>query len=125
MLAGPEAKQRTWNRLARPDGPLPANAEAFEMGLGFSSCADPAMLAPVLDDLLATLRPTYEAMDPMMGVRVAKYVMPVTLAGRVDDLDARLEAWLAANPDAPGVLRKVVVEALDEVRRALTAQSAS
>ncbi|MDE0573523.1 aminopeptidase N [Demequina sp. B12] len=124
LIGTPEAKQRAWNRLARPQGPLPANALAFEIGLGLSNCADPALLGTVVDDLLATLRPTYQVMDPMMGVRVAKYVMPVTLAGRVENLDGRLEQWLASNADAPGVLRKVVIEALDEVRRALAAQAA-
>ncbi|WP_061960588.1 aminopeptidase N [Demequina flava] len=124
MIAGAEAKQRAWNRLARPAGAVPANAIAFEIALGLTSCADPEMLAPLLDDFLHTLRPTYEAMDPMMGVRVAKYVMPVTLAGRVEGLDTRLAAWLTDNADAPGVLRKVVTEALDDVRRSLAAQAA-
>ncbi|WP_062076622.1 aminopeptidase N [Demequina globuliformis] len=124
QLGTPEAKQRAWNRLARPDGAVPANAIAFEIGLGLTSCADPEVLAPMLGDVLATLRPTYESMDPMMGVRVAKYVMPVILAGRVDGLDGMLEAWLADHADAPGVLRKVVTEALDDVRRALAAQAA-
>ncbi|WP_297083893.1 aminopeptidase N [uncultured Demequina sp.] len=121
-IADVEAKRRAWASIAHPDGELPANAEAYEIAIGLGRAGDPALLAPLVDDMLASLRPMFESMDAFMAMRTAGYVFPSYLAGRVPDLESRLESWLADNADAPPVLVKIVTEGLDEVRRALRAQ---
>jgi aminopeptidase N len=124
-LASPAAKQAAWDALVRPvDGPA-ANAVQFELAAGFTRAIDPGVLVPVLDDLLGSLREYYDANAGFVGARVVKHVFPVQLTGRVDDLAARVTAWLAANADAPSVLRKAVVEGLDHIHRAQVAQAVS
>ncbi len=124
-VATAEAKQAAWDALVRPaEGPA-INAVQFETAAGLARAIDPALLAPLVDDLLGSLRDYYDANAGFVGVRVARLVVPVNLVGRVDGLAAKLEEWLAANADAPSVLRKVVVEALDHVRRAQIAQTTS
>ncbi|WP_062287730.1 aminopeptidase N [Demequina phytophila] len=124
-IARVDAKRAAWDALARPThGPV-VNAVQFEMASGLARAVDPALLAPLLDDLLASLRGYYDANAGFVGARVARLVLPVALAGRVDGLAGRLESWLAENADAPSVLRKVMVEGLDHVRRAQVAQTVS
>ncbi|GIG53414.1 aminopeptidase N [Demequina activiva] len=123
-IAEVDAKRRAWRSIAAPDGPLPANSIAYATAQGLVRTNDPAVLAPLTDEILAGLRPMFESMDAFMAMRTAGYALPVELAGRVPDLDARLEAWLADNADASAVLVKIVTEGLDDVRRSLRAQSA-
>ncbi len=124
-IATEEAKQAAWDALARPaDGPA-VNAVQFEMAAGLARAVDPGLLAPLVDDLLGTMRAYYDANAGFVGVRVARVVLPVNLTGRVDGLVDRLEAWLEDNADAPSPLRKVVLEGIDHVRRAQVAQAVS
>nr|WP_284329404.1 ERAP1-like C-terminal domain-containing protein [Demequina litorisediminis] len=123
-IAGADAKRRAWDSIAHPDGAVPPNAIAFATALGLGRSHRPEDLEPLLDDILASLRPMYESMSSFMALRTANYVFPTALAGRVDGLDARVEAWLEANADAPSTLIKVVTEGLDEIRRSLRAQQA-
>ncbi|WP_062310458.1 aminopeptidase N [Demequina rhizosphaerae] len=124
-VATVEAKQAAWDALVRPaDGPA-INAVQFELAAGLARAVDPALLAPLLDDLLGSLRTYYDANAGFVGARVARAALPVQLVGRVDGLADRLEHWLADHGDAPSVLRKTVVEALDHVRRAQVAQTVS
>ncbi|WP_062461147.1 aminopeptidase N [Demequina soli] len=124
-VATAEAKRAAWNALAHPaDGPA-INAVQFELAAGFARTVDPALLAPLVDDVLADLRGYYDANAGFVGKRVARAVLPLEVTGRVDGLAERLDAWLKDNADAPSVLRKVVVEGLDHVRRAQVAQTVS
>lgn len=124
-IATHEAKQRAWDRLARPAGDLPPNSSAYEIARGLGRAADVTVVAPLFDDMLATMRATYESMDDFMGMRTMGFAFPTYLAGRVDNMDGRIEQWLTQNADAPGVLVKIVTEGLDNVRRALRAQEAA
>ncbi|WNM28194.1 aminopeptidase N [Demequina capsici] len=119
-----DAKRAAWDALAHPDGAALNNATQYEVGLGLARVTDPAVLAPVADALLEDLLDYYLANEGFVGARVARYVLPVSLAGRVPGIDAKVQAWLETHPEAPSVLRKVVVESLDEMRRALEAQQA-
>ncbi|MFV0633096.1 aminopeptidase N [Demequina sp.] len=123
-IADLDAKRRAWALIAGATGPVPSNAVAFETATGLMRAADPALLAPLADELLAGYRPMFESMDAFMAMRTATYASPTVLAGRVPDLTTQLEAWLAENSDAPPVLVKILTESLDDVRRALRAQSA-
>ncbi|WP_084102566.1 aminopeptidase N [Demequina sp. NBRC 110051] len=123
-LAGAEAKRRAWDSIAHPDGAVPPNAIAFATALGLGRSHRPEDLEPLLDEILAGLRPMYESMASFMALRVANYVFPTALAGRVPGLTGRVEAWLADNADAPSTLLKAVTEGLDEIRRSERAQQA-
>ena len=122
-IADLDAKRRAWAAIAHPEGDLPANAEAYEIAMGIGRAPDPALVAPLIDEMLASLRSMFESMDAFMAMRTAGYVFPSYLAGRVPNLESRLETWLAENADAPPVLVKIVTEGLDDVRRALRAQA--
>ncbi|WP_084074907.1 aminopeptidase N [Demequina sp. NBRC 110052] len=119
-----EAKRDAWRSLAHPEGAALNNATQYEVALGLARANDPALLAPLVDDLLDDLLAYYLANEGFVGARVARYVFPVALAGRVDGLEDRLDAWLLEHAEAPSVLRKVVIEGRDEVHRALAAQRA-
>jgi aminopeptidase N len=51
----------------------------------------------------------------------------VDLGGRPDEHPVVRQAreWLAAHPDAPAALRRIVIEQLDDLERALQAQAAA
>ncbi|MDN4472972.1 aminopeptidase N [Demequina zhanjiangensis] len=118
-----EAKRAAWNALAHPEGAALNNATQYEVGLGLARVNDPALLTELAPVLLDELLDYYLENEGFVGARVARYVFPVATVGRVEGVDAQVEAWLEAHPDAPSVLRKVVIESLDEMRRALLAQS--
>jgi aminopeptidase N len=118
-----EAKRGAWESLVHPSGtPLP-NAVQYEVALGFARTTDPATLAPLAHAMVEQMLDYYLANEGFVGARVVRYVFPTWAAGRVEGVDRMLESWLAHHPDAPSVLRKVVIEGLDEVRRSLAAQA--
>ncbi|MDN4490948.1 aminopeptidase N [Demequina sp. SYSU T00068] len=124
-IASPDAKRAAWDALGHPATGPATNAVQFELAAGLARAVDPRLLVPLLDDLLAGLRGYYDANAGFVGARVVKAVLPTALTGRVDGIAERLETWLTANADAPSVLRKAVIEALDHVRRAAVAQAVS
>ncbi len=119
-----EAKREAWETLVRPNSPVP-NAVQYEIALGLVRTADPNLLAPLVPTMLNELTEYYAKNEGFVGKRVATYVFPAWAAGRVEGLDQLLDTWLERHADAPSVLRKIVTEGADEVRRALRAQSAS
>lgn len=118
-----DAKRRAWDALAHPSAPVP-NAVQYEIGAGLARAVDPSMMSPLAETILTELRGYYDANEGWVGARVARSVFPVWAAGRVTDLSGRIEQWLDDNADAPSVLTKIVVEGLDEVKRAEAAQRA-
>ena len=119
-----DAKVRAWQRLSAPEGsPLP-NSQAYEVALGLARVNDPALLAPLAEQFLTDLRPTYESMDSFMAMRVATYAFPIWAAGRVPGFVGLLDAWLEHNADAASVLVKIVREGRFEATRAEAAQKA-
>ncbi|WP_084125898.1 aminopeptidase N [Demequina sp. NBRC 110054] len=118
-----EAKRAAWESLVRPNGPTLNNATQYEVGLGLARVTDPALIAPLAEKILDDLLDYYVPNEGFVGARVARYVFPIATIGRVPGIDAKVEAWLTAHADAPSVLRKVVVECLDEMRRAAAAQA--
>ncbi len=117
-----EAKENAWESLVHPHALVP-NAVQYEIAAGLARAVDPKMMAPLATTILDELRTYYEANDGWVGARVARSVFPTWASGRVDDLEQRIEQWLANNADASSVLIKIVTEGLDEVRRSIAAQS--
>lgn len=118
-----EAKRAAWDSLLKATPPLP-NAVQYEVAAGLVRVVDPALLTTLAPRILDDLRAFYSANEGWVGARVARTVFPVWAAGRVSNLEAQVEAWLEVNADAPSVLRKIVIEGLDDIRRALNAQRA-
>ncbi|WP_062204311.1 aminopeptidase N [Demequina salsinemoris] len=122
-IGTPDAKRAAWESLVRPSGAPLNNATQYEVGLGLARVNDPAVLADLAPTILDELLDYYLPNEGFVGARVARYVFPIATVGRVPGIEAQVEAWLEAHPDAPSVLRKVVIESLDEMRRAVAAQA--
>ncbi len=118
----PEAKLAAWRDIAAPDGEPLANATMYAVADGLTRVVDPAVLAPLVPEWFATIRAFWDSTSPNVAKRVVAATFPVEAAGREPDLVEQAEAWLAANADAPRVLRSTVQEGLEETRRALVAQ---
>ncbi|TPW99771.1 aminopeptidase N, partial [Schumannella luteola] len=96
-----------------------SNVVLRNMALGYTHTLDPSILSPLV-------APYFDALGRIWSERtyhVAEYLVhgfyPATLASQ--ELVDATRAWLDANPE-PAALRRMVVEALAGVERALTAQ---
>ncbi|PKQ25275.1 MAG: aminopeptidase N [Actinobacteria bacterium HGW-Actinobacteria-4] len=120
-----DAKRAAWDALINPEpGKDLPNAIMFEAIAGFNRVHDTALLEPYADEYFAMLRRTYTDRTNETAQNLIEGLYPVQLAGRVDDLQAKADAWLAANGDAHDALKRMVIEGRDGVRRALEAQAA-
>jgi aminopeptidase N len=67
-------------------------------------------------------------MSMTMASRLVRGLFPGTSteygAAGDNSVEKAAQAWLDGNGDAPKALRRIIVEALDEVRRQLRAQAA-
>ena len=72
-------------------------------------------------ELLEGLLVKKAGMTDAMGLIEGLY--PTLQSGRVVELQATADAWLAANEDAHDALRRLVIEGRDNVRRALKNQA--
>jgi aminopeptidase N len=120
-----EGKRAAWDALINPAaGEELPNAIQFEATTGFNRANDLALLEPFVDDYFAMLRSTYTERTNETAQNLIEGLYPAQLAGRVPDLQAKADAWLAANEDAHDALKRMVIEGRDGVRRALEAQAA-
>jgi aminopeptidase N len=119
-----EAKRAAWDALINPEpGKELPNAIQFEATAGFNRAHDTSVLEPFIDDYFAMLRTTYTERTNETAQNLIEGLYPSMHAGRVDDLQAKADAWLAANEDAHDALKRMVIEGRDGVRRALAAQA--
>jgi aminopeptidase N len=117
-------KRAAWDALVNPKaGEELPNAIMFEAITGFNRAHDLSLLEPYADEYFAMLRTTYTDRTNETAQNLIEGLYPVELAGRVPDLQAKAEAWLAANEDAHDALKRMVIEGHDGVRRALEAQA--
>ena len=120
----PEAKRAAWDTLINaPAGEELPNAIQFETTAGFNHVHNPDLLAPFVDGYFAMLRRIYKDKTNEMATNLIEGLYPTLQAGRVEDLQDRADAWLAANTDAHDALRRLVIEGRDGVRRALENQA--
>jgi len=119
-----QGKRAAWDALVNPAaGEELPNAIQFEATSGFNRANDWTLLAPYVDEYFAMLRNTYTERTNETAQNLIEGLYPVQLAGRVPDLQAKADAWLAANDDAHDALKRMVIEGRDSVRRALEAQA--
>ncbi|WP_299276402.1 aminopeptidase N, partial [uncultured Georgenia sp.] len=119
-----EAKERVWESVVERDE-LP-NALQDAVIDGFSDVRDRSLLVPFVDRYFDSLERVWRERTSEMAQNIVTGMYPFALAGLADELGvdvlARTDEWLAAHPDAPPALRRLVSEDRDAVRRALAAQ---
>jgi len=111
------AKERAWTRILSGDLPNAVSAATIS---GFARAPEPDVLAPFLDRYFEALLPQWHARTNEMAQQLVTGLYPSALV--TSDVVARGDAWLAAHPDAPAGLRRLVLENRDGSARSLRAQ---
>ena len=113
-----EAKLAAFDSLVDSDE-LP-NAIVRATTLGYQHVNDPAPLEPVVDKYFAALDALWASRSYHIAETLVVGLYPAPLASQ--SLADATKSWLAANPDVPA-LRRLVIENLAGVERALAAQT--
>jgi aminopeptidase N len=114
-LAG---KQAAWDSVFGSDD-LPNTIVRFT-GLGFQRAADKKVLAAFVEPYFAALQDVWASRTYKIAEYLVAGMYPAPLANA--ELRDATRAWLDANPE-PAALRRLVVENLAGVERALAAQA--
>lgn len=111
-------KQAAWSSLIDVD--TAPNTIVRTTALGFLRANDTSLLLPFVEKYFAVLQQVWEARSYAIAEKlvVGLYPSPLADQGLVD----ATRAWLDANPE-PAALRRLVVENLAGVERALAAQA--
>ncbi|GIG53413.1 aminopeptidase N [Demequina activiva] len=115
-------KRAAWDALINAEKDMP-NALQFEATAGFNHVNDVTILEPYVDEYFASIRRIYTEKTNEMATGLIEGLYPLQLAGRMDSLQDKADAWLEANADAHAALRRLVIEGRDGVRRALENQA--
>jgi len=115
-----EAKAAAWTSVFDRAG-VP-NAIIRATGRGFLRAHDLALLEPFVDRFFDELLGIWNSRSHAIVEEIVDGFYPAPLAGA--PLRERTSAWLDANADAPPALRRMIVEHLAGVDRALEAQAA-
>ncbi|MFC3687815.1 aminopeptidase N [Aquipuribacter hungaricus] len=113
-----EAKEEAWRAVMAGD--LPNAVSAATIG-GFSRAPEPELFERFLDRYFEALLPLWDGRTNEMAQQFVSGAYPTALV--TEDVVARGDAWLAAHPDAPGGLRRLVLENRDGTARALRAHA--
>ncbi|NYE20198.1 aminopeptidase N [Microbacterium immunditiarum] len=117
-LPGPEAKNAAWSSLIDKDD-LP-NTIVRSATLGFTHPATVGDLTAFVERYFAMLLPVWESRTYKIAEYLITGLYPAPLANR--GLRDATRAWLEANADAAPALRRLVLENLAGVERALSVQ---
>ena len=98
------------------------NAIVRATGLGFTRANDLALIEPYVERFFAAVTPVWESRSYAIAEELIEGFFPAPLADRA--LADATRAWLDANASAPAALRRMIVEHLAGVERALRAQQA-
>ncbi|WP_150308591.1 aminopeptidase N [Planctomonas psychrotolerans] len=112
-----EAKQAAWASLV--DVATAPNAIVRATALGFKRAADTSLLEPFVEQYFAALQDVWESRSYGIASALITGLYPSPLAS--PELRDATRAWLDANAEPPA-LRRLVVENLAGVERALRAQ---
>ncbi|GAA2024923.1 aminopeptidase N [Agromyces tropicus] len=114
-----EAKERAWASIV--DSDAATNSVVRDTAIGFVRSADPALLEAFVDRYFDMIGRVWTERSFMIAEKLVEGLYPSTLANRT--LADASHAWLDANPEAPAALRRLVVESVAGVDRALAAQA--
>ncbi|NKX91880.1 aminopeptidase N [Sanguibacter hominis ATCC BAA-789] len=119
-----EAKQAAWSSVVDEEGK--PNAIIRATTAGFVTAHDPQLLAPFVETYFASLFPIWDSRSYHIAEELIEGLFPAVLAD--DHLRSAAQAWLDAHAEgaervAPPALRRLAVEGLADVERALAAQA--
>ncbi|MGW5459760.1 aminopeptidase N [Streptomyces sp. NPDC003996] len=120
LAARPSAavKAQAWAQVVESDALSNALVEATIVGFGQPSQRE--LTAPYAEKYFAAIERVWRERSIQIGMDVVRGLFP-TLQDRPETLEAT-DAWLRAHPDAAPALRRLVLEARDDLARALRAQ---
>ena len=110
---GTDAKQRAW---AQTDNTALTNEEVAALVAGLTHPATVADASGLQQTYFDSLLTWWETRSQVIASKLANGLFAVVSAPDAAD------AWLTAHPDAPGALRRIVLESVDTLRRQLRAQ---
>jgi aminopeptidase N len=114
-----EGKERAWASLIDVD--TATNTIVRETAEGFLRVTDHALLEAFVERYFAMLEDVWEARSYAIAEKLVDGLYPSPLANAA--LVDASRGWLDANADAPPALRRLVVESLAGVERAIAAQA--
>ncbi|BDZ40741.1 aminopeptidase N [Paraoerskovia sediminicola] len=115
-----EGKRAAFDALVDHDD-VP-NAIVRATTTGFQHALDPASLTALIAPYHAAILPIWESRSYHIAETIIEGLYPAGAVG--PELKNASQAWLDAHPDAAPALRRMVVESLAGVERALAAQAA-
>ena len=115
-----EDKQRAWASIF--DDASKPNAIVRASGLGFLRNHDPAVFEPFVAQFFDSIAEVWKTRSHAIVEEIVDGFYPSPLANEA--LRAATADWLSSNPDAAPALRRMIVEHLAGVERALVAQAA-
>jgi aminopeptidase N len=120
LAARPSAavKAQAWAQVVESDALSNALVEATIVGFGQPSQRE--LTAPYAEKYFAAIERVWRERSIQIGMDVVRGLFPA-LQDRRETLEAT-DAWLRAHPDAAPALRRLVLEARDDLARALRAQ---
>jgi aminopeptidase N len=113
-----EGKERAWASLVDVD--TATNTVVRETAAGFLRANDPALLEAFVERYFGMLEQIWESRSYAIAEKLVDGLYPSPLANRA--LADASRAWLDAHPEVPA-LRRLIVESLAGVDRALVAQA--
>ncbi|RNL71137.1 aminopeptidase N [Streptomyces sp. I6] len=121
LAARPSAavKDQAWAQVVESDALSNALVEATISG--FTQASQRQLLAPYAEKYFAAIERVWTERSIQIGMDVVRGMFPA-LQDDAGTLRAT-DAWLGSHPDAPGALRRLVLESRDDLARALRAQS--
>ncbi len=114
-----EVKAQAWAQVVESDALSNALVEATIAG--FEQPSQRELIAPYAEKYFAAIERVWQERSIQIGMDVVRGLFPA-LADPEDTL-AATDAWLSAHEDAPPALRRLVLEARDDLARTLRGQA--
>lgn len=112
------AKRAVFDELTHNDDA--PNAIVNHTALGFGHVNEPQILADIVDDYFAMLTTIWDSRTYQIASYLIQGLYPAALANQ--ELVDASTAWLHNNAEAPAALRRMIIENVAGVQRALAAQ---
>jgi aminopeptidase N len=113
-----EAKRKVLETM-RDDATIP-NSQCDHYARGYTHVNDPSVFENVVSDYFDALQTVWDSRTFKIAEYFAIGLYPAVMA--TESLGSMTRAWLDSNKSAPSALRRIVIEGLATVDRALAAQ---
>ena len=117
-LANADSKSAVWTKLVTTDDY--SNAQSASASLSFGRGLKPELLEPFVDRYFADAQKIWETKTYKIAEYLLQRLFPINLA--TQELADRTRAYLDANPNQAPAMRRMIVENLSRLERALAAQ---